>query len=117
MGEISSGWDLLALIQEDFTQRTGPFEYESFYKNGHKYWRWTRRRSDRYVGGSGNGLLGFHATDAFVIINGAPLKTPFWQSARPFTPTFAYKNLEIHTVFLRFVTQNLKRNFWAPARN
>jgi len=27
-----------------------------------------------------------------------------------FAPTFAYKNLEIHTVFLRFLTQNLRQN-------
>jgi len=32
-----------------------------------------------------------------------------------FAPTFAYKNLEIHTVFLRFLTQNLRQNLSLPA--
>jgi hypothetical protein len=52
-----------------------------------------------------------------IIYDWAPLKTLFWRSARSFTPAFAYKNLEIHPVFLRFLTQNLKQNFWAPAQN
>ena len=31
-------------------------------------------------------------------------------SGESFTPAFAYQNLEIHPVFLRFWTQNLKKN-------
>jgi hypothetical protein len=40
----------------------------------------------------------------------APLKTPFCVLGGSFASTFAYKNLERHPVFLRFLTQNLKQN-------
>ncbi len=40
----------------------------------------------------------------------APLKTPFCVLDGSFAPTFAYKNLGRHPVFLRFLTQNLNQN-------
>ena len=37
-------------------------------------------------------------------------KTPFRQNGGSFAPTFAFKNLKRHPVFLRFLTQNLWQN-------